>query len=116
MAGLAHRGRQSGAGIIVDVDKGDFRTLRREMHDFRCTDPARAAGYEHDPAAQARIHREHFAHVRRSMMARTVSSGEPAISTVIGFSSGPGSSRVLNWLSSNAAGMKWPFRAFMRSA
>ena len=43
-------------------------------------------------------------------------SDGPPISTMMGCSSGPGSSRVANWLSSSAGGMKWPLRAFIRSA
>ncbi len=50
------------------------------------------------------------------VMAFTMPSMLSSMDTVIGRSSGPGTSSVLNWLSSSDGGMKWFFRAAIRFA
>src|ERR1700721_118975 len=120
MAGVTQLRHQRARRFLGDIDERHFRALRGELRDFLGADAATAAGDEHHAVAQAGVVGELLAHAVRSFNCRatasTIASGGASIDTVIGCSSGPGSTSVANWLSSNVVGMKCPLRADMRSA
>src|SRR6185437_14360705 len=116
----AQRIGQAGGGIVGNVHERHLCTLAGELRDFLGADAAGTAGDEHDPVAQAGIDGKAVGHGRRSRNRSktfcTTVSGSASMDTVTGRSSGPGSSRAANWLSSKLDGMKCPFRAASRPA
>src|ERR1700759_5584240 len=94
IASIAHRPDHRVGRLVIDVDEGNLCTLCCKMHHLRGADATGTTRHKNRPAAQTRIVGKASAHGKRSKTARTISSGVPPISTVMGCSSGPGSSSV----------------------